>query len=223
MSLIRLTDEELIVLDGHCQEETQREVEAAKKRLESVRRHADLPPNVAAFIADVVGVAATDGRLIHQHTGIKFCPVCKKDAGYAVHSRSGRFHRKGERNLDRPLAMGAVELRYSFITVARSVVLGCCDGCWRQAQPALAEDLRDVMAEIPASITGRPSRWRRHGNRKCLQCGWTGHEGLMTRSPTILGDGTYPAGCPSCKAENLFLGRPKIEAAPGFTLVEVTQ
>ena len=86
--------------------------------------------------------------------------------------------------------------------------------------PVLAEALRDVDCEVPAKLRaeGAPKRVR-YQNRRCTECGWEGHEGQMIREQTVLGDGTYPAGCPSCRASNRFLGRTLVEIVDGYTVL----
>lgn len=218
---LSLTDEELIHLDQRCRPETQRHVDNAKLRLESRANLPDVPPAIADFVANVCIEARTEGKLIFRSLGIRYCDVCKRHGGYAKYAGTTRYHKKGDENRDRPLTMSGYDLAHRFVTTKGYASLGCCVECWKVAQPLLAEALKDVRAEIPTAILGAPNRLKRYGNRVCTKCGWTGHEGQMRQRHTLMGDGKYFAGCPNCKAENLFLGPDLIKSADGFQVVEV--
>src|SRR5690606_18193713 len=79
---VRLTDEELALLDGKCRPEVQKEVAAALDRLKARELHKDLPPALAGFVADVVSEARENGRLVYSYTELGYCPLCRKTAGY---------------------------------------------------------------------------------------------------------------------------------------------
>lgn len=222
MPIVDLTDEEIVLLDGKCGEKAQAEVNAAKLRLAAVAAFVGLDAKYAGFIADAVSLAKTDGRLGVRWEYGTWCRLCKRSAGYAKYKQSGRYHKKGDENRKKPLTMPLIDLRVSFVTIKGHVSMGCCDQCWAIIKPELKKALASVQAQMPESLTGEPPKWRRFDNRQCRRCGWKGHEGQMMRLPTLMGDGHYFGGCPNCDAENVFLGRPLIEAAEGFT-IEPTQ
>lgn len=213
-----LTDNELILLDGQCREETQREVDKAKARLAMIAAIPDASAADAAFIADAVTEAQSTGRLIFAHVRIRSCRVCKASGGYRRYTRNGRYHRKGDPNYDKPTYLNGVELAKRFVTMQGHATLGCCSDCFKRIQPALIEKLADVHAEISKGITGTDPAFKRFDKMTCEKCGWTGHEGQMRLLRAIM-DGNYSGGCPNCPAENRFLGPTLIKHQDGFEVV----
>jgi hypothetical protein len=82
----------------------------------------------------------------------------------------------------------------------------------------VVKQLKDVVAEVPKSLTGHDPKWLRKRNQKCIQCKWEGHEGQLKPLPALMG-GYYPGECPSCGAKNLLFGRDNIESAEGYAIV----
>lgn len=216
-----LLDTELVLLDGRCRPEIQARVDRAKARLASVAANPELPEPVAKFLADAKNEALTNGKLIFRHIHLSSCSVCKQRAGYAKYTRYSRHHKKGADNYDRPLTFGGFELAERFVTTRGYATLGCCEECWKQIQPALADSLAGVEAEIPEKITGAAPSFVRYQNRHCTKCGWTGHEGEMRKLPTLMRDGYFPGGCPKCQAQSGLFSR-EVETADGFTVVPAT-
>jgi hypothetical protein len=216
---VALTDEELAVLDGRASDEVQVQVDAAKARLAARDEHPDLPPHLAGLVADVVTEATSNGELRFRTERLRYCPLCETHAGY-VEFKSGP--RKGQNNWNRPRTIPGIEFAYRFVSVQGHVTVGGCRECVDEAMPVIREALRGVRAQVPKALrTEGGPRYVKHDNRRCTKCGWTGHEGQMTRQRTLMGDGTYPAGCPDCGAENLPLGRDVVERIDGFEVVEV--
>lgn len=217
-TLVRLTDTELVALDGRCRDEVQAEVDKALRRLESVAARPDLTEAQARLVADVVSEATTAGLLVWHRRRARSCPLC--DKGYGYHQfKSGP--RRGKPNHSKPITYACIELAHRFVRVENHLRLGCCVDCMTAMRPVLADALADVRAELPAELhtDGRPT-FRRHARRRCPDCGWEGHEGEMRRLRTVLGDGSYPGGCPACSFESVFLGR-SFESLDGFDVVEV--
>jgi len=220
MNYVHLTDDEFVVLDGRCTNETQAKVNAAKARVAARGAYGHLTPGVAGLIADAVAEATEHGLLWFANRRIDRCRICKTSAGYAPY-KSGP--RKGKPNYGRPLTLHGIELADRFVTVQGHITCGGCTDCVNAALPDLREALRGIKVQLPAQLyTDGEPRWVRHRNRQCTSCGWTGHEGEMTRARTLMGDGTYPAGCPSCGTENGF-GRSPVDLADGHTIVEATE
>jgi hypothetical protein len=215
--LLKLTDPEIVLLDGKVRDEVQPEVDAAKARLDAIEDHPDLPDHLARFVADAVTEARANGRLVWHHDRIRSCPLCGRYGGYAKF-KSGP--RRGQSNTNRPLSFNGVELARRFVTMEGHVTLGGCVECVETAEPTLRDALRGVEAQVPDRLRadGEPKRVR-YALRRCTECGWEGHEGEMGRRRTIMGDGTYPAACPSCKALNE-LGRAPVERRDGFVVAE---
>ncbi len=219
MKTYRLTDDELVVLDGKCGEELQQEVDKAKKRIAARSEFPELLNEESAFIASLVAEANQYGRLIFSRESIRTCKICGKNGGCAVRTRNGRHHRKGDKNYDKPLYLAGLEFAYRFVTMKGYPSLGCCVDCWNKIKPFAAKSLAEVKAVIPEAITGFPPRFTYQSNMRCLSCGWEGHEGQMIHEPTIMGNGTYPARCPKCNALNSLFSL-QVKTTDGFTLEE---
>jgi hypothetical protein len=173
----------------------------------------------AAVIVAALREAAVARELVCRHCGVKHCPACGRDAGYAKVKRRTRYKRKGEDDYDRPMSLGAIELADRFVRIERRLSLGCCDECWPTVRPVLAELLTDTRAEIAEGITGHAPRWKRYRRTRCTKCNWRGHEGEMGKRRTIMGAGWYPAICPACDATNLAFIPDVIERVDGYEVV----
>lgn len=208
---VQLEDAELLLLDGRCSEKVQAQVDAARRRVETVAAMPDLKPALAGLVADVVTEADKTGVVLWRPTRARLCPVCDKRAGYAKY-KSGP--RRGTENYDKPLTFAAVEMADRFVRIQNHISLGACSECAEEAQPAITAALADVQAQVAPEIAAqdRPT-WKRYSRKECPDCGWQGHEGEMRQLRTMMGDGTYPGGCPSCEFESRFLGQ-------SFTLLD---
>lgn len=218
MTSVSLDDDELLLLDGRCSPKVQAAVAGAKVRAETRAALSDLDPKIAGFIGDAVTEAVTNGRLIFRHERISYCSVCGKSVGYAKY-KSGP--RRGESNLSKPLSMPAVDLAYRFVRIQGHVTVGACADCYAQAKDALRARLAGLHAELPDALrTDGVAAYKRYEIRRCPECDWVGDESEMHQLRTIMGDGTYPGGCPRCDFKASAFGKMfKIE--DGFVVKEV--
>lgn len=218
--LIRnLTDDELVKLDGVCRAEVQAEVDAAKNRIAARMRYDDLPSEHAGLIADAVTEARANGRLKWLTCRIDRCHLCGWAGEYPRYKKGPR---EGQiRDNARRSTTGGVELAGRFVRIQGHVLLGGCTECMDSLKDRLAEALRGVEAQVPETLRtdGEPKRVK-YDKRRCLTCGWEGHEGEMGRLRTLMGDGSYPGKCPSCATEQIPLGRRVFEHVDGFVVVE---
>jgi len=203
-----LTDPEAVLLDGQVRDTVQSLIDAAKARLSAIGLYSDLSEREAGFVADVTTEAHTQKILAHGCEYIRRCPVCEKDAGYHIRTRSSRNGRKGQPDFSKPKLFPALEFHQSFITIKNRVALGCCQDCFARVKPYLADALKDVKAQIPSNVTGHKPTYLR---MTCTKCSWIGLESEMGKLPAIMGNGYYPGKCPSCGAENQLFSR-NIEA-----------
>jgi hypothetical protein len=214
---VSLTTDEMILLDGKVRPEIQAKVDEAKNA-KAIEGFVDNAAQ-ARFIAEAVKEAKENGILVCRHISLYCCSYTGKSAGYGTHKRNGKWHRKGETDYSKPLSMPGVDLVDTFVRVRGHATLGCCQEFWDAVRPKLAIQLQDVKAEIAEGITGHPPKWKRFPKRRCRKCGWEGHEGQMRRRPCLMGDGTYPAGCPKCDAANILFAGSEVETVAGFELV----
>lgn len=216
--MVRLTDSELMLLDGQVSDKVQAEVDQAKRRLRAADKLGHLSPILAGLIADIVADAQTHGRLVYRPERIPYCTLCgsSPDPAYVPY-KSGP--NKGLPNYKKPRYLNAQEFAWRFVTVRNSVRVGGCTDCVKPILPDIREALRGVPAEVPDTLRaeGEPVR-KRHANRHCLKCDWTGHEGEMIWERTIMGDGRFPSKCPVCEAGGAWSR--DIEQADGFVVVE---
>lgn len=222
MSFFKFTDEELASMKGKFSDpDIDVEADKAIKRL-ATNKELGLPKEMSDFIAGIVDVCNKQGRLRVRHESARTCPICKRDAGYAKYTRTSRTHRKGENNYSQELSMYCIELNSGFIHFRNRLNNGCCLECWKKVQPILGKylDEHNVKAAIPKEVTGHDPKYAWFQNRKCNQCGWTGHEGEMGDCPAMMG-GYYKGQCPKCGTKNLAFGPTQVEIADGFTLVEI--
>jgi len=215
---LELTDEEVVLLDGRCSPEVQVEVEKSRDRLALTSNIFGLTKKQALLIADVVLLAKSEGYVICRGDSIRYCEVCEKSAGYAKHKRSGRYHRAGQDNRDRPLTFRGVEFKDSFVRIQNHVSLGCCYDCFQAIKDNLHDALALIKAEVPEAITGFKPKWKRWRRHECTKCGWQGHEGDLGKLRTLLSDGYYRGQCPKCPAKNEFMSHP-IKMIDGFDVV----
>ena len=220
---VDLTDSELLRLEGI--ERLAEIVEAAKQR---IAMSAMLPDGIsdsdAAFVMKVVDKANTDGVIGWRWSKVRRCPVCRETDGYYAHSRTNnrRGIKKGEPNYDKPRYRRAVELAPGFVSFEGVVTLGCCTDCFDRLKPIIIERLADIKCELPTQLVAPGSfRYIKCGNKHCESCGWEGHEGEMSRVPTLMGDGYYAGSCPQCKAQNKPFGNAIIVNGDGYTIVHV--
>lgn len=217
---LKLTDDEVLCLDGKCRPEIQTEVENARARLACVAKHATLPPALAGFIADVVAEARKSGRLVCRNASLRHCKLCNKAAGYAVRKRSSYKGAKGSPDWSRPLVLHGVELADDFVRVTDHIRLGGCLTCMDAVKPALVEALADVQCELPERLTGKPPAWKKHSLKKCRRCGWEGHEGQLGLMPGLLGGPQIRGVCPGCGVKEELFNR-TFDTPSGHVVVRV--
>lgn len=215
---VQLSDDLLLLLDGKGDEILQKQIDAVKNRRELESLHPETNSKQAKLITEIVSRATTNGRLRFNHKSLTSCGVCGKRAGY-LKFKSGP--RKGQSNYDRPLYMEGVDLDDSFVTIKGHAGLGCCRECWNAIQPLVIESLSGVGAELPERLMGKPQEFKRYDMRECTKCGWIGSERLMGKKRTIMGDGFYPASCPSCNVENTLFGPTLIKSHEGHEMFRI--
>lgn len=198
-------------LDGDCSETVQLQINLTKKRLSLVER--GLTELQSDFVVRAVDSAVRYQRLVAKHVSIRYCKLCDKSGGYFLHTRSGKYHRKGQPNLDRPIHFFGYDLG-ECTSCQGYASLGCCSKCFDQIRQTLAEALEGVRAEISELITGYPPKFRREQKQACLACGWQG------LSSQLLG---RLQKCPSCGKSTELSGKVVIKQIPEFEVTDASQ
>jgi len=198
MATYELTDDELLILDGKASEAIQVEIEKAKERKQL---HSD--PVVARILAESLKMGTFEYQFIHDMT---FCRECKKSSGYALHTRSGKYHRKGDKNYDKPLKFSGIRCNSGFVTIQGHG--NFCAACDKQ-HGWLATIVNEILTRsLPIELVrDTKTKFRRDAERQCYQCEQTMFESEMGREHTLMGNGTYAATCPHCKAKSIIFGR----------------
>jgi len=220
---VELAYMELLLVDGLCNEEAQKVVDKAKQHETTRLALENAPDNVKDFCALLVTEAMEKGILKYSRRSLRSCQMCKKQAGYATYSRSSRYHSKGEKNYEKPLAFYAYDFKDSFVFVQGYSSLGICPECWEILKPALLVALKDIKVEISESITGEKPRYKKVDIWHCKKCDWKGLETAMGRDRTLMGDGYYPSTCPSCAAKNLMFGTTYLVSTGAWECVEAIE
>lgn len=217
---VRLTDQELLLLDGSSQVKTQAEVNRAKIRILTRMDLLHLAPRQADFVANLKVAAMVEGKLVFRGTSLRHCGVCETYAGYATYKRDGRYHRKGDRNINKPRLLSGYEFVERFVVMEGYPSLGCCRSCWDAVCDDVHSEFVFIRAQMPEEVVTRSTKFIRYSNCECSACGWTGHDGQLRRLRALM-RGDYAGGCPVCPAENVPFGKRLIETLDSFTVVEV--
>lgn len=193
MREIKLTDEELLLLDGRVNPDAQLVIESAKKALE----HASL----GSLGAEVIRLALEQGQFKWNHTSLSYCSICKKSAGYAKY-KSGR--NRGGNNYKRPLYFGGIEFMRGFVSIKGFASNGGCHACVGKLKDELIQYILDK--NLPVMLPEN-TKWLKEDIQKCYKCNTEFGNFSAYLDRTIMGDGFYYCGCPVCDAESRFLGR----------------
>jgi hypothetical protein len=186
----RLNWEELLLLDGRCQEAIQRDIDLVKEGQLIQKRYA-LTMAGAVFIARVKREAIAKGKLICRHVQMHYCPVTGLKLQYEP---TGKKDRWGAKKPDREILVTGYELQDSFVSVKDHPRLGISTVGLDLIRPYLASELRDIPAEVPDKLIGEVCQWVRVKKLKCV-CGWHGRETqIVNRNPFWFGK-----QCPACK------------------------
>jgi hypothetical protein len=216
---VELTAEEMLLLDGKCGQKVQASVDLARNAL-AIKGETDLSASEAKMIAKILAYAKENGALRFMADNISHCPCCDHREGYYTHKRAGRYHAKGQIDPSKPKTFRAWDVTDDFIRIRNSIRLGFCEFCRERVEPVLVKMLAGIQVQPPKHWEAMQPRWEKQKIMHCLKCDWRGSEDKMTRRSTLMGDGTYPSGCPECRAENTPLGKRLIEDAGEFIMIE---
>ena len=210
---VKLTYDELKLLDGQVSDEAQKVIERAK-----AENGFGLDDKSNEIIAD----ALKKGTLTWCSVTISECTCCKdKPRGYHKYTRDGKWHRKGDLNHDRPFRYYGVQPNAGFVILEGAS--GICTDCWKNVYlPKIGTYI--VENNLPIQIQENnvvSSRYKKDPIRICGQCGERIRESEMGRTATLLGRGSYPSTCPKCGAEATFLGKISHERTDDFVMIPI--
>jgi len=191
--------DELMLLDGKCNEEAQKMIDKAK-----TENSFGLDPICNEILAESMKI----GKLTWSSVDISQCNCCEdKPRGYHTYARSSRNHYKGDKNYDAPFKCRGIKPNSGFIILQG--VSGICGECWyNKYLPKLVNYIieNDLPIEIQKNGIAE-TRYKKDDIRICYECGKEMRESEMGTSRTFGGDGRYPSTCPYCGAETRSFGQ----------------
>lgn len=193
---VDLTYDELMLLDGKVSDEAQKVIENAKTENSF---------GLDDFCNEILRIAVERGELTCGTQKISKCEHCSgKPSGYYRYSRSSRYHRKGEIDYDHPFSYTGIKPFQGLIVFQG--LPGVCVDCWRDKYlPKIVKYIidNDLPVELQKNDIAE-SAWKKDKMLICYDCRKEMYESEMEQSPTIFGDGSYPADCPHCGAHGGF-------------------
>ncbi|NIN36606.1 MAG: hypothetical protein GTO60_16545 [Gammaproteobacteria bacterium] len=202
---VSLTDDEILLLDGRCDERIQKKIDIVKMQQ---RYNIAAPDEYKPIIARILEKAERTGILSYSRgRHVRRCDACDKAAGYATYTRTTKYHRKGDPNFNRPLAFYAHSIAGFEI----------CNDCFSRLEQHLLRNLDGIQAEVSHHLTGHSSALLCFTNVICNECQWAGHEGELKSLPVAFGG---DAKCPRCGSTNQQIIGGKVARVYGqFTLI----
>lgn len=197
---VKLSLKELILLDGKVSESVQKIIETAKKE-NSVGF--ELP-----VMNEIILRSEETGKLNWAYKEIRNCRYCEdKPYDYNRYPRNGKYHNKGDKNYDKPKYYRGLKFNEGFVTVTG---LGdmCSDCCEKHN---VIENLvnyiinNDLKIEIQKNNFVE-TKYVLDKKKICYKCDSEMYESEMKRKSTVMGNGTFASGCPSCGAESSAFG-----------------
>ena len=197
---IKLTLEELRILDGKVSSKAQEIIDKAK---EENSFGFGLP-----LMNEILSESSKTGELTWKYKNIRSCPYCDKKYDYAVYPRSSRYHRKGDKNFDKPKYYRGLAFNEGFVTIEGSGDI--CVDCANKHN--LINGLIDYIIDNDLKIQiqkndHKNSKYLKDNIRECYQCKEEMLESTMKRKDNLMMNGTYPSICPKCGAEATIFGK----------------
>ena len=205
--LVWLEEDELLTLDGKVKD---KKVQEEITHIKNVTHYGqDL-----SFIKKVIVELEGEGQIGCLRRPVT-CEICG-DRSDIVRFKSGS--RRNKTNHKQSKIVYGVSFAQDVITFEGRPRLGICDKCHERIKPTLKEELSKCRYDYHRYISSCP--YRKDDERKCYSCGQTMYESEMGRTPTLMGQGTYPSTCPHCGAKALIFGR-NHESTHRWRIIEV--
>lgn len=187
-------------LDGKVSEEAQKVIDKAKQEASF---GFELP-----LMNEVLTKSLKIGTLKWTNKAIRTCKYCdNKPYDYHTYPRSGRYHRKGDKNYDKPIYYSGIKFNEGFVTIQ-----GDGDICKECADKHnIINSLIDYIIEhdLPIEIQKndyKVTKYIKDEIEICYSCGLEMKKSEMGDLSAVMG-GYYKGKCPHCGAEELFLGK----------------
>lgn len=196
---VKLSFDELYRLNGHVREEVQKIIDEALL--------ANSFPFPLGIMGEILVNSQKNGTLTWRYKDISECKYCDKKRQYYTYTRSSRNHRKGETNYSSPKYHRGIKFNEGFVTIQGLGDL-CVDCCTKHS---VIETMVSyiVTNDLPIQIQTNDyyeTKYIKDPILICFKCNLEMQESKMGRSPTWLGNGSYPSTCPHCSANSTAFG-----------------
>lgn len=117
----KLTYDELILLDKkNIRKKTQRQINDIKLQKSFGFRY--------PIMNEILFKSLKKGKLTWHYKEMHYCQLCEKENGYKVYKRSSFYHKKGEKNYDKPISFRGIEFNPGFVTIKyHGDICSCCE------------------------------------------------------------------------------------------------
>lgn len=195
---VRLSFEELLILDGKINDAAQKVIDDEKKKID-IGFEFD-------FMNEVILSSLKIGYFNWNADKMRSCNYCDKKRRNHVYDRTSRNHNKGDINYDKPIYYYGVTFNTGFITIAGSGLV--CNDCEKKYNVInrLKNYILDNNLPIELKQFQNESKYKKDDMRICYQCMSDIYESEMGKLPAMFG-GLYPGKCPRCGAESLPFGK----------------
>jgi len=196
---VNLAYDELLKLDGLVNEIAQAVIDVAKKE---AGYGFSIP-----VMNEILRKSEETGKLTWMFKNIRSCDYCDKKRAYAKHSRSSRYHRKGDDNTKYPLNYPGVKFNEGCVVFEGYGDM--CQSCMKSNR--VMEVMIDYVLDHDLKIQiqkndYKATRYTLDKIRTCYNCKLEMQESQLGREATLFGDGSFPSSCPHCKAKSGFFG-----------------
>lgn len=188
---VKLTLDELMLIDGKSNEEVQKIIEQAKFENSF---------GLDDFSNEILRKAVENGKIEWSSCKISSCQFCDKKSGYYTFTRNTRYHRKGGIDYRRPFEYSGIKPFCGFIIF--NGVSGICSDCWYNKfipkiyQYILDNDLKVELIKYKDFET----KYYKDKSQICYNCEKLMYESEMGKERTFFNDGWYNSICPYCGA-----------------------
>lgn len=194
---IKLSYNELIMLDNNVNEEAQVIINSSKQENDI---GFDFP-----IMNEIILKSLNSGELNWRKKRITSCNHCDKTYDYYRYSRNGKHHNKGDKDYKKRIYYDGIKFNEGSVTI---VGLGdMCIECEKKYQviDKLIEYILDRKLPIELQDKDR-TLYVKDKIKICFECEEEIQESQMGILPSMFG-GSYSGECPKCGAKSLPFGR----------------
>jgi hypothetical protein len=191
---VKLTREELYLLDGKCDEKVQTKINELK--IEEGFGF-ELP-----LINEILAESLKNGSFKYTSKSLDYCPICKKSAHYPKYKSGSN---KDKPNLNKPkILFPGYAFNEGFVTWVGQG--HCCKECNDQFQ-ILNQIIGYILDhDLCIEIEYGQTKYIKDNQWECFKCGKIMNESEMGYSNALFGESIYPSKCPYCGAESNTFG-----------------